>query len=136
VNGGPANCSASSIAPVYAACDKACAEGKTTADDGTDCIEAGEYKLFHTSNYKNPLGSVVGVCANGNPCTSSLGCADGSTCTSPLAGSINECNAAQANSCTIVPCKNVNGDSCGTSSGKSEGNCGNGLKSNSAETCR
>jgi hypothetical protein len=134
VNGGPADCSASRIAPVYAACDAACAAGGPPAVIN-ECIEAGEYRLFHTSSYKNPPGSVVGLCANGNACTSSLGCTDGSTCTSPPAGSINKCNAANANSCSVVPCKDANGNSCGASSGKSEGNCGSGLECASPETC-
>ena len=86
-NGGPANCSASKIAPLYAACDAACTAGKTTAtvkNRNVDCIEEGEY-LFHPEGYKNPPNTVVGVCANGNVCTSSLRCTDGSACTEPAA---------------------------------------------------
>src|SRR5206468_9940685 len=101
VNGGPSDCSTSIIAPVYKACNEACANGGTKAvvnNTPVDCIEAGEYKLFHTSNYKNPRNSVVGVCADGNTCTSSRGCSDGSTCNPPSARGISECDAAQANS--------------------------------------
>ena len=137
VNGGPADCSASIIAPVFAACDAACAAGQTKAvinGKKVDCIEAGEYKLFHDDYYENPEGSVVGLCANGNPCTSGRGCTDRSTCTSPTA-SVRKCKLAQANTCTIVSCSNASGDSCGTSSGKSEGNCASGLECASPETC-
>jgi hypothetical protein len=138
LSGGPADCSTSSIAATYAACDAACAAGKTTAvinNRTVDCVEAGEYSLFHDYDYRNPPGTVVGLCANGNLCTPNLPCTDHSTCKTPPASSIDKCDTAKANTCTVVPCKNATGDSCGTSTGRSEGNCKTGLECASPETC-
>jgi len=143
-NPGSTDCSGVSIFEVFKACNKACADGNTTAIVDTteiDCI--GAIDCFNNGGKPDPLiGCQTGECANQDPCNDETPCTDLTACvplannchSQPLcnedglcfeppgpAGSQSASKAAQKNNCTVIP--------------PGESNCSTGTKSNLAESC-
>jgi hypothetical protein len=137
-SGGPSDCSASSIADVYAACNDACAGGEVSAMvDGhpVSCIDAIDTFNNGELCHQQPVGVCKqGKTITGDLCLSTVPCPEGYTCASPPASSSDKCNQAKGNDCTVVPCKPSDGG-CASTSADSEGNCGSGLKCSQPESC-
>jgi len=129
ISGGPADCSASSTATLFSACNAACVAGNTTGminGQPVDCIDAIDCANNGGTFDMTTLFCQTGICSdNGSPCNDdNLGrCANPSTamclrtpschtqplCSSPelcfeppgSAGSSKQCKDARQNTCTI-----------------------------------
>jgi hypothetical protein len=117
---GPCDCSSSSIATIYAACNDACAGGSTSASvegETVDCVEA-----IDCFNNGGTFDAESGFCQTGSceetgaPCNEKTDCVcvptpgncqdrdlPESICSGGCpASSSNKCNQATQNSCTVV----------------------------------